>query len=285
MFIRRHPWTVLSGLAIFLAFLSACGNRENAIATSAGAAPSQQNLDAGQRAKADALVKEWFDLARAPKENLNNPRCRQIALELLDIRAEELKPIFEVVADPDAAIETKVLAVATLDCVVVPGVLPWLTTLVSPQVTADTRACAVQLLAVSRDPSVIPTLRSCASDPDKRTRLAALVGLMAQGDSEARKTLAAQFRTEGVGRKERARILTSFLSDPRAEDLPLFLASTQDAELPANMRLQAVTMVGRFGDASAVTALEQLAQTEQDEQIREFAKDAIAAIKSRQAAP
>lgn len=278
MLVLRNSHLSITALVLILLLLPACGRRENA-------SPTQQSLDPNLKAKSGALVREWFDLAKSPKDNMNNPRCRQIAIELLEIGPEQLKPLFEVIADPGSTIEVKVLAVASLDSVVIPGVLTWLTTLVSPEMAADTRACAVQLLAVSGDPSVIPTLRACANDPDKRVRLAAQVGLMAQGDPEARKSLAGQLQAEGTGRNERARILTSFVSDPRAEDLPLLLSAMKDSSFSFDLRVQAISVVGRLGDESALKALEQLKETEQNEELRALAKDAIEAIRSRQKTP
>jgi HEAT repeat protein len=263
-------------LALVLGF--GCGGRDEQVTV-------QQKGQDGDDNRADALVREWFELARSPEENLANPRCRQIALEISQINMEKLAPIFEVIADADTDIEEKVLAVATVDCVTGPVTVPWLTSLLTPESSADTRACAVQLLALSNDPSVLETLRECTEDDDRRVRLAALVGLMGQGDAEAREKLSEMFRAGGIGQNERNRILVSIAADPREADLAVLLEAIEDDAFPEGLRVQAIGAVGRVGNATSIEVLERIVSEESNETLRDVARDAVEAIAARTAAP
>lgn len=269
-------------LAAWLAILPAgCGGRsgdkEDEVLSSENSASVV--LDA------DALMTEWRELAKTPKENLSNPRCRLIGMALAVLGAEALEPLFIVLEDPQADPVKKVLVVATLEGALKPDMLARLGPLTDIHQESTTRACAMELLALLRNPAAEPYFRAHLADPDKRVRLVATVGLASLGDAEARRGIVQLYSDQATTVNERERILREIAAAPTSEDNAILAAGLADQRCSLFTRITCAQALGRVGDRSILENVRKYAQEDASEELRKAAQEAADAIEAHHPIP
>lgn len=230
---------------------------------------------------ADELMREWFDLAKDPKAQLGQPRPIQIGIELSNLGPAHLMPLLDVVGDPNSTPGAKVLAVMSLRAVIQPDMASRLQTMTAAGNDATMRACAVDLLSVLPSPDLASVLKSLTDDPEKRVRLAALLGLARRNDADARAGLTALYRAADTTISERSAILLAISDTAQTSDFPLLAEGVADETIDAQTRVSAASALGRVGDSSVVEALTKCTGDAVAQELREMAQAAIQAIQAR----
>jgi len=276
---------VLFGVvAVGATMLVACGSRP---AEQPGA-PGETTPEAGPDASSpETLLDEWRQLADDAAANLGGVRGQEIVAELITRDPDGFMPIFEFLEDPASAPAAKVFAYESLRCVVATEgyrdrIIPRLTALVDATLDPTSRACGLQLLAMTNDGEFAPVYRKYAQDGDSRVRVASLSGLVHLGDAAARAEMATLYRDPATRREERQRIVYDLCLAPLESDAPLLEKVVGDSEVPDDTRRIAMLSLGRIGTLVQVPALERCAvDTDLPEGLRELAKVAAESIEAR----
>ncbi|HOS01733.1 MAG TPA: hypothetical protein PKZ01_01555 [Candidatus Hydrogenedentes bacterium] len=233
----------------------------------------------------ESLIAEWKQLAAVGRKSMSNNRCREIATILKQTDPQALQVMLDLIADPAASGEAKSVAAYSLELFVDRSMLDFLRPLTAAEHDVNTRVCALHLLASSQYDENASIFRSLQTDPDRRIRMAALVGLVGVGDSEARIQLVEWYHLPDVTGFEKARIITSMLRAPVREDIPVFLAALADPDATPFVRFSCVQMLATVGDASVIPAIRQARERESYPEIQEVMDSAIAMLEAVPEAP
>jgi len=274
-------WTSLrtAALGASLICVSACIPSGTEVAAPAGQA---QPAKAQTAASAADLITEWRALAENGEANLGNPRATTIGLELRRQGVEALNPVMDVLADPNSKPGAKALALTTLRTVLDPAMAPRLREMCKPDQDGTTRACATELLGRIPNPDTVAFLKQLQNDPEKRVRIAATIGLLANEDAEVRTHIAELYHQPDNTMQQRGALVLALADFAKPEDTPLLTEAVVDERYDAVTRQILISALGRVGDATAIEPLTKCASAQSlPEATRTLASDAATAIQTR----
>ncbi|MBI5095169.1 MAG: hypothetical protein HZB26_22380 [Candidatus Hydrogenedentes bacterium] len=278
-------------LGVALSFVAACipsgpnaksGNEAQPAGPGASAPQGEiQAADAQPAKSAPELLQEWNTLAEAGETHLSNPRPREIGMELKKLGPEHLTPILDVLGDPNSKPGAKALAMISLRAVATPDMAERLKAMCKPDQDGTMRACAADLLSHIPNADTMAFLKTLTNDPEKRVRVASLIGLVGNGDADSRKGLIELYREADTNPRQKAAIILTVTDTASVADLPALSEAVADAALDVDTRKRVALVLGRIGDESVVEALTKCTDAPAPEALRGVATDAVTVIRSR----
>ena len=256
------------GLAVLITILcAACG-------------PQQKSL--AQRTP-EELMRLWRELPKAGADSLDAVTATYIAQQLAASGPEGLKPLLDVLEDPEGDPVAKVLVVISLTPHLRPELAPRLLGMTAEGNETTSRACATHLLGLMNLPEVTARMRELLQDQERRVRLSAAIVMIMRQDPEVLARVAEFWNDPEVTPQERLQIVLSLPDSSLQQYLTLFAEAVVDAGMDAAGRRHALTVLGRLGDASVLPALQTCAEKDPEESLRLLAQQAIEAVQSRTA--
>jgi hypothetical protein len=233
----------------------------------------------------EALMEDWLSIVNNPDLNSVRGDHVTLAVRIANDAPQLVDRMVELLFEPDRSIQSKMLILNALEVVQDSSHTPRLISLTEPDVDPALRASVAMMLGRSDEQIVKECLARLKDDPERRVRVAALNSLTMQGDHEARKALYDVYLQSETPAAYRGRIAFTLALAPEPADLPVLCAAAPDTEIELDTRIQAAAALGRLGDAAALPALEKCADASAPEELRNLAKQAIAAIQARSDKP
>ncbi|MCC6489334.1 MAG: HEAT repeat domain-containing protein [Candidatus Hydrogenedentes bacterium] len=266
-------------LCVLIVIVAACG------CGSGGSQAPATTDDRGEAANPQALLDEWKGLIADPEANLSNPRLAALT-SMLAVQAPGLLNVMvDMLVDPATKPQSKLMILSSLEVALDPALVPRLLQLTEPGVDPVVRSGVTMLLANARTPEVGQRLDELSRDEDSRVRLAALNGMVLQGDAEARDTLRAWYLEAGTPQPFRERIALTLGLQPVRGDSPVLAMALKDTAIDPGTRMIIAGALSALGDPEAVQALKDCAESDAPEDLKTLARDALAATESRQTLP
>ncbi|MFA6244613.1 MAG: HEAT repeat domain-containing protein, partial [Candidatus Hydrogenedentales bacterium] len=231
-----------------------------------------------------ALFDEWKALVDNPEANKDNNRYIELVHEMAAASPDILHKIVDVIADPSTKPESRVMAMGSLNGFVMTDMLPKLLKLTDPSMESSTRAGITILLSSVNTPECMERIRQLANDSDKRVKFAATVGLVSQGDADARKSAQALYFEPSLPPQYRERIAFTLAQVPQPEDVKVLAAATADSAFDPMTRAMAIGSLVTLGDPAAIPSLQQCVDSDAPPEVKDLARDALASLKSQQEA-
>lgn len=228
------------------------------------------------------LLSEWKALAENGEAHLDDPRVVAIGTELKRLGLENLNPLLDALGDPQGKPGAKALAMNALRRVVEPSMAFRLREMCKPDQDGTTRTCAADLLARIPSPETIAFLKTLLNDSEKRVRIAALIGLLANDEPGIRTQVVEMYHQPDNTIQQRTAIILAIADFAKPEDSPVLAEAVVDEKFDAQARSTMISALGRVGDASAIDALAKCAEAQSlSETARKLASDAAEVIKTR----
>ena len=227
------------------------------------------------------IMTAWYTMATSQRSIAD---IAQEAAPLAEKAAQQgeagLLPFLDIMADPDEAPETKVLALIALTPHI--SKFPTLSNRVT-EITAEgnettSRACATDLLGFFDLPETNARLRQLLSDSESRVSIAALIVLMKQEDPQAIARIKEMFHAKDTNVAQQGDIAMMMPTSATRQHLDLFAEVLLNKEMPYQARLRAVAALGNAQDDSVLQTLKQSALNDADDSIRAMATAAVAAV-------
>lgn len=244
--------------------LPSCGN----------GAPTPDSLVAEFRAVADAAQK---DIHKRP----DLPRATAIAQQLAAMGPEATNKLLDILAEPDADPRTKMLVTMCVKPVLAVENYPRILALTEPSNEINTRVNAAHITGSFNDPTLIARTKELLKDPEPRVRMAAFQTQLMLGTPEALAEVETIWADPETPLNDRTQLVLGMPESAAVEHLKIFAEALADATLVSQARIRALTILGRFGDESALAALEKAAASDPDPNVRQEAQIAWEAAKSR----
>ncbi|MCC6697032.1 MAG: HEAT repeat domain-containing protein [Candidatus Hydrogenedentes bacterium] len=260
-----------------VAIVAACGCGSGGLP---GPAAPEGPGDAG--ANPQALLDEWKGLIGDPEANLNNPRLVALASMLAVQSPGLLNVMVDMLVDPATKPQSKLMILSSLEAVLDPALVPRLLQLTEPGVDPVVRSGVTMLLANARTPEVAGRLTELSQDEDSRVRLAALNGMVLQGNAEARDSLRAWFLEADTPQPFRERIALTLSMQPAHGDSPVLAKALGDTAIDPGTRMIIAGALSTLADPEAVQALKDCTQSDAPEDLKALARDALAVLESQQ---
>jgi HEAT repeat protein len=124
-------------------------------------------------------------------------------------------------------------------------------------------------------------LRGLGEDAEFRVRLAALGGLSRVGDPHAVEAIAALWDNPNLRPDDRAEIFAALPSDSPEQHKDILLDAAQDLTLDPELRITALSFLGRIADAEVFSVVSRVSENDPDAGVRELAGQAAAALRAR----
>jgi len=230
----------------------------------------------------EELLAEWNTLAEEPALNMSNPRLVSLGLQLKTKEPEAVKPLIEILGDPDAAPEQKVMVVVTLQGLDFGDeVIEMLKPLVEQDRETTTRASATQLLAFAQDRDLKPMFENLLDDPSPRVRLAALQGLAGLGDQDAFARMEKLYGEEDTTAAEKNRIVQTLARFPEPEYRHIYREALTNPLLEAQSVLSAAAALSMVGETEDLDVIEEALDVEHGEQVTNMLHMAKLSIQRR----
>lgn len=230
---------------------------------------------------AQALFNEWKSLVDNAEVNKENRRYLEVAEKLATTDPAVFKQIVDVIADPATTPDGRVMALTSLNGRITPEMLPTLLKLTQPEVDSSTRAGVVMLLSSVRSPEGDARIRELINDPNRRVKFAATVGLVGQGDTEARKIARDLYFEPDLPSQYRERIAFTLAQEPKPEDSKVLCEAASENSFSPLSRTMAISALVNLGDVSAIPSLEKCLEGESPQEIKDLARDAVASLKGQ----
>jgi HEAT repeat protein len=208
-----------------------------------------------------------------------------LAVVLAAQSPEKLHVMVDLLTDPETTPESKLMIFSSLEPVLNPEVVAQLLDLTNLEVDPSVRAGVTMLLAQSGDPVVEERFRELTVDEDRRVRFAALNALVMHGDDDARASLRDMYFEEDTPPPFRERIALTFGMGPQSGDTEVLADAALREDLTEDVRTVVVTGLAMLGDPASLPVLQQCAEGDYAEVVKVIARDAIEAIKAKEATP
>ena len=274
---HRTVLGLLIALCVMVVALASCSSPEPG-----QTGPSVASADtSGARAK---LVAEWLELAKAStRENPKIAGTSEVAGKLAGLGWAGFGPLLDLMADPQSAPTTKVLAALSIRENLTAEMVPRIIRMTQEENEATTRACATDVLGFIREESAQKRLGELKNDPERRVRFLAYRGLVIQEveNVQAREDLQELWRQPDATPEERGHIVLALINGPVFDSVWLLKEAVLVEEIAAEARVLAVRMLGRVGDEGCLDALTACLEKDPNEEVRSAAENAIASIKER----
>ncbi|HNR30190.1 MAG TPA: HEAT repeat domain-containing protein [Candidatus Hydrogenedentes bacterium] len=229
----------------------------------------------------EEVYRQWLALADAPVDRIDFSAAVMLGEQLA--AADRMDLVLDALGSPEANPKVKVLAVVTLTPLVRPEMESRLAELTAAANEATTRACAVKLLGFIDSDTARARLRELMGDAEHRTRVTATLMLARARDAEALDALPALWADPETGTSERIELVWSLPDEASERFAPIYKEAALDLELDPEVRIRAVTALGKIGDADAAEILDRCSVDDPVPAMREMARAALAALHARTA--
>ncbi|MBX7257714.1 MAG: HEAT repeat domain-containing protein [Candidatus Hydrogenedentes bacterium] len=259
-------------LACFLTIISI-------LATGCGQGGSTSTLSPGSDPQ--SLFAEWKALVDNPEANMNTNRYIELAAQMSMTAPEMLNKIVDVIADPATKPETRAMALGSLNGFVKKDMVPRLLQLTDASLESSTRAGVIILLSPVQLPECEARFRELVNDPDKRVKFAANVALAERGDAEARKVIQAEYFEPNIPAQYKERIAFTLAQTPQPGDQKVLAEAAAESAFSPMCRAMAISSLVNLGDPSVIPSLEKCLVSEGPQEVKDLARDALAALKNQ----
>jgi hypothetical protein len=230
------------------------------------------------------LMRTWNELAAVKREDADMMSLRVVTGKLAEKGLEGLRPLVEVIGDPERRPAAKVFAVIALSDHATAELVPDLMPLTEAGTDTTTRVCALQTLSAIDAPEAQARVKALLEDEERRVRVTAAICLLQQEDPAIHETIAAIWNDPETTGNEKTSIFMAFPGDWLEAHPEYCLDILEDSSLPQPARTHAVTILGRSSEPELVPVLEKIAISDDDLMIRSLAQTGAQAVKERTAA-
>lgn len=256
-----------AGLCVVLALavvLGACGKK----------AGTPQNLAQEWKAVADAALKD-------SRKQADVGKAIGLAKQMAGTGPEGINPLLDILADPQENPRTKMLVTISITPVVAKENLVRIAELTDAKYEVNTRVNAAHLVASYNDESLNKRAMELLKDPEPRVRMAVLNMQLMRGVPEAIAAVEEAWKDPKLSAGERGQLVNGLPEKEAPKHLGLLAEALGNAQLDPQTRGRALRLLGQFGDASSLAAMEKAAKEDPDPEMRKAAQQAWEAAKSR----
>lgn len=207
-----------------------------------------------------------------------NENIRSIAAEALGKLGDKrsVEPLIKALGDTDWGVRVDAIfalgRMKDLSAEAIPDIIK---TLKDEDETV--RLTAAKILGEFEDPIAVDPLCDLLNDKNERVKTSAIVSLGILGDEKAIKPLG-EVMEKDKSEFVKVAVIQALREIKGEQAISLVISSLDDKN--TFVRLYAVTTLGKIGNKEALTALEKMAKTEEDPDIKEAIDKAIEEIKS-----
>ena len=259
-----------------------CGSRSEAPAPDT-AAPE----DGRREATEEDLYRMWDEMAGMPLEEIDLETARAVATHLIQKDPANAVPLLERVAEPDAAIGDRFLALVPLRPLLQPEHEAVLAKLASPENDVLARGVAVELLTALGTESGAERVRALMDDEDVELATSAMLARLHQSDPAAVARIQEFWDKEGVPDKHRQEIVRRIPGEDKVvvEHMDIFIHALSELSWDQHVRERAISAVGGAAHPRAIEAMRKAALEMPEPQLKVLASKAVDAMEARAAQP
>jgi len=231
-------------------------------------------------ANSDSNTAKFLEIAARPTKDWDITAASLLATQMARSGPNGLDSLFNLLADPAAKGEAKVLVSIVLTPLVQKTMIPRLTAMTQPGQNLDTRSCATQLLGMLQDPEASKRVRELSRDPELRVQVTAVYCLMRRDDTEAMQLALELWKRPDLNANQRVTLVQEIPVSRAAMMTPICRDAALDTKLSANIRTHAVEVLMRAGTEDVIPILQQCSQTDPEPRLQAFAKAGLDALRA-----
>ena len=267
-------WVGRSTLVLMLLLgLAACGGKPAATPQVDAATLAAKFKDV-----ADAAQQERYHQADVVQ-------LGKISQALADLGPGGLDKLLELLSLPETHPRTKMLITMNVKSRLTQENMPRIVELTDAKYEVNTRVNAAYLVGSYNEPLLVPRSAELLKDPEPRVRMASFQVQLLRGTPEAMAMVDAIWNAPDTPIADKGQIVNSISEADAPKFMAIYANALSNPEFDPIARGRAITILGRIGGADALPALDKAAAEELDAGLKDQAKVAADALRSRLGLP